>query len=141
MQTSATISMAGALKAIKAASLRPREIKRALTIAAIGQVRDIKDRTSKGKGLKSPFKPYSSEYNIFKAKRKGGSPTVNLVFSGRMLGDLGVVKANHNEAVISFHRASERKKAESNQKSRPFMGITDKEQKVILKRFKRALFK
>jgi len=136
-----TISMTGALKAIKAVSVRPSKVKHALTIAAMGQVQDVKSRTGKGKGLFGNFKPYSKEYNFFKAKRTGKNPVVNLFYSGKMLGDLGVVKASHNEAVISFHRVSERKKAEGNQKSRPFMGITDKEQKVIMKRFQRALFK
>jgi len=141
MKITTSVNMEGVLKALKSASLKPKKVKRALTIAALGQVRDVKTRTAQGKGLYGNFKMYSDKYMEFKSKRQGSSPKVNLFLTGKMLADLGVVKADHREAVISFSRASEREKAKQNGVKRPFMGITSTEQDAIAKRFKRALFK
>jgi hypothetical protein len=141
MKITTSVNMEGVLKALKSASLKPKKVKRALTLAALGQERDIKTRTAQGKGLYGNFKVYSDEYMEFKTKRKGSSSKVNLYLTGKMLGNLGVVKADHREAVISFSSKSERKKAKLNGVKRPFMGITSTEQDAIAKRFKRALFK
>jgi hypothetical protein len=141
MQVTTTINMRGVLAAIKKAQVSPARSKRALKMAAVSQVREIKTRTKDGEGLNGAFKGYSKDYFDIKAKRKGGMPDVNLFYSGRMLANLGVVKATSNFALLSFSSQTERKKAKANQRTRPFMGIKPDEQKSIMRIFKRELFK
>jgi len=141
MQIKTTIDMRGVLSAIKKAQATPQDKKRALSKAALVQVRAIKTRTADGKGLIGSFKAYSKDYFDIKVKRKGAFPKVNLFFSGRMLGDLNLVKATSNYALISFRSQAERKKAQANQRTRPFMGIKPDEQRDIMRIFKRELFK
>jgi hypothetical protein len=141
MQITTSINMRGVLAAINKAKVTSQDKKRALSKAALNQVRDIKTRTKAGEGLNGPFKAYTKEYFLIKAKRKGGTPDVNLFYSGRMLANLGVVKATSNFALVSFKSLTERKKAQGNQRKRPFMGIKPDEQKNIMRIFKRELFK
>jgi len=153
MQITTSIDLRGVLTRLKSLQTSPLEMKKALKVAAVGQIREVKTRTKKGIGLDGFFKPYSPFWvgvrsNPTPAQKKryrsgGGHKTniVNLNFSGRMLADMGVVKSTPYEAVISFHKKTEIDKAEGNQRVRPFMGITAKEQKQIVKRFKGALFK
>lgn len=142
MEIKTTIDLQKTLKRIESLRISNSDRKKALGRAALGQVRSIKTRTAKGIGLDGyGFKNYSYEYLRFKRDTGHDSGFINLVYSGRMLADMGVTKSTPFEATVSFHRSTERKKAEANQKLRPFMGITDDEQKLIVKRFKRALFK
>lgn len=142
MQVSTQIDVKGALRALDLAKIKPSDKKRALTLAGLKQVENITERTAKGVGLKGKFKRYSAGYAEFKRSRSlTDSANVNLFLTGKMMGDLGVVKATDKFAVVSFNRSAERKKAAANQKVRPFMGITDAEQKQIAEVFKRAVFK
>ena len=141
MQITTTVNMRGVLAAIKKAQVTPQVKKRALSKAALGHVRAIKSRTAKGEGLFGKFKRYSKDYFDIKVKRKGGIPKVNLIFSGNMLANLNLVKSTPNFALVSFSSQTERKKAEANQRTRPFMGIKPDEQKDIMRIFKRELFK
>jgi len=147
MQLTTTIDLRGALTKLEAMKITAKDTERALKIAALGQVSAIKSRTEKGFGLSGLFKPYSESYSIFKLK-KGRSGTPNLNFTGQMMGSLGLVSASPFEAVVSFHnkgssdkKATPLQKAGYNQKTRPFMGVNDKEKALIIKRFKGALFK
>lgn len=150
MEITTSVNIGGVLNALKMARTTPVQQARALKKAALGHVRDIKTRTADGEGLRGPFKGYSESYSEMlverrfgKNKPKGGKDPlkVNLFYSGRMLANLGVVKVTPNFALVSFRSVIERKKAKANQRTRPFMGITRDEQKIIVKRFKRALFK
>lgn len=141
MQVTTTIDLRGALTRLKSLQTSPNDMKKALKVAALGQVREVKTRTKKGIGLKGLFKPYSSEYSEYKRSKGRSSNTPNLLLSGRMLADIGVVKSTPFESIISFHKKTERDKAEGNHRSRPFMGITAEEQKQIVKRFRGSLFK
>ena len=140
MEIRTTINLKGVNNLLKRVSVKAADEKRALKIAAVGHVREIKTRTAKGVGVNNAFKRYSSDYAEFRRDR-GHKETVNLFLTGRMLGNLGLVDLDSNKAIIGFSSASERKKAEANQKTRPFMGITSDEQELIVKRFKKALFK
>ena len=142
MEITTSVDLQGTLKRIESLMVSNKDRKKALGKAALGQVRAIKTRTAKGISLSGyGFKNYSHEYLRFKRDTGHDSGFINLIYSGRMLGDMGVTKSTSFEAVVSFHRSSERKKAEANQKTRPFMGITSDEQELIVKRFKKALFK
>lgn len=153
MEITTTVNLRGVNNLLKRVSVKAADEKRALKIAAIGHVREIKTRTAKGVGVKGRFKPYSQFWagvrsNPTPAQKKkyrsgGGHRTdiVNLNFTGNMLHNLNVVDVTSNKAIIGFSSASERDKAEANQKTRPFMGITSDEQELIVKRFKKALFK
>lgn len=140
MEIKTSINLAGVNNLLKRAKVKAADEKRALKIAALEQVREIKTRTAKGEGLRGPFKRYSREHAEFR-KERGHAGTVNLFLTGDMLGNLNLTTLNSDKAIIGFSAASERKKAEANQKLRPFMGITPSEQKLIRKRFERALFK
>ena len=141
MQITTTIDLRGALTRLKSLQTSPQDMKKALKVAAVGQVREVKTRTKKGVGLKVLFKPYSQEYSAYRQSKGRSSSSPNLLFSGKMLADMGVVKSTPFESIISFHRKTERDKADGNQRSRPFMGITAAEQKKIVKRFRGSLFK
>ena len=142
MQISTEVNLKGALRALDLAKVKPTDKKRALNLAGQRQVELIKDRTSKGIGLDGRFKRYTAKYYEFKTDRAAsGSTNVNLFLTGKMMIDLGVVKATDKYALVSFNRWQERTKAKANQKARPFMGIKPDEQKDIAKVFKRALFK
>jgi len=140
MQLTTTIDLGGVLAKLESIKINTKDTERALKIAALGQVSAIQSRTAKGIGLNDVFKPYVEGYSIFRVK-KGRSSTPNLNFTGKMLGALGLVSASPFEAVVSFHDKAMGDRAGFNQKTRPFMGVTAKEQALIIKRFKAALSK
>ena len=151
MQIKTTIDMRGVLSAIKKAQATPQDKKRALSKAALVQVRAIKTRTAEGEGLRGAFKGYSNSYSKMLVERRFGKKSkpkgskdplkVNLFYSGRMMANLNLVKATPSFALVSFKSFTERKKAKSNQRTRPFMGIKPDEQRDIMRIFKRELFK
>ena len=56
MEIKTSINLAGVNNLLKRAKVKAADEKRALKIAAIGHVREIKTRTAKGEGLRGPFK-------------------------------------------------------------------------------------
>ena len=140
MQITTTIDLKGTLKRLESLMVKDKDRKRALKLAAVGQMKSVKDRTADGMGLKGRFKSYSKPYAIFRRETGHGTKNVNLFYTGAMMNDMSVT-SNYFQAEISFHRITERNKAAGLQRKRPFMGITRKEQKQIIKRFKGALFK
>jgi hypothetical protein len=151
MEITSSVDIRGALNALKIAQASPAKRERALKKAGLLQVTAIKERTADGVGVDGEFKDYSPSYakrlrerRYGKKKPKGGFKPVrpvNLFYTGKMLADLGVVKATPSYALLSFRRPMERKKAQGNQRTRPFMGITPDEQRDIMRVFKRELFK
>lgn len=115
-----------------------KSIKRALSITAQQGINIIEDRTQDGKGYKGgAFKGYSEKYAKFR-RNKGRSQTVDLQFTGRMLGSM-TSKADRKKATIFFTRAEEAKKAAMNNKTRPFFGFSREEEKQLGKVFFRNI--
>ena len=112
--------------------------KRALSITAQTGINIILDRTSKGAGFKGgKFKDYTPIYAAFRAGRgRGTSP--DLSFTGEMLGSM-TSRANSKRAEIFFRGATESKKAAMNNKSRPFFGFSNREERQLGEVFFKAL--
>ena len=113
-------------------------IKKALSITAQAGINIIEDRTSKGVGFKGgKFNGYTATYAAFRASRgRGTNP--DLQFTGQMLSSM-TSRANSKQAEIFFSRATESKKAAMNNKSRPFFGFSDREEKQLAQVFFKAL--
>lgn len=60
--------------------------------------RTISGESSKG----TPFEPYSADYAALKRKELGGSGTVNLQVSGRMLNGLVIVDISETSVTLGF---------------------------------------
>jgi len=113
-------------------------VKKALSITAQTGINIIEDRTKDSVGYKGgTFKPYSEKYSVFRTKNNRGTKP-NLEFKGHMLGSM-TSRANKRQAEIFFTRAAEAKKAAMNNKSRPFFGFSDTEDKALGQVFFRAL--
>ena len=113
-------------------------VKRALSITAQVGINIIEARTSKGVGFKGgKFKKYTPVYAAFRASRgRGTNP--DLQFTGQMLSSM-TSRASSTKAEIFFTRATESKKAAMNNKTRPFFGFSDREEKQLGEVFFRAL--
>jgi|TARA_B110000908_G_scaffold63910_1_gene77739 hypothetical protein len=136
-----TANSAKVLAAIKKAQPTARVSERALGRAATGHILDMLRRVDKGVGLGGRFKPYHPLYAEYRAEKGRSTSAVNLQFTGEMFADVSLKKTTSTEAVIGFSKEIERRKAASNQKNRPWFGVTDQEQKRIVSRFKREFFK
>ena len=113
-------------------------VKRALSITAQTGINIIEARTNKGLGFKGgKFKDYTPIYAAFRAS-KGRGKNPDLQFTRQMLGSM-TSKASARQAEIFFTRATEAKKAAMNNKSRPFFGFSDREEKQLGEVFFRAL--
>jgi len=118
-------------------------VKRALSITAQVGINIIEDRTRDGVGFKGgKFKPYSTKgrnggYAGFR-QRKNRSLTPDLSFTGEMLGSM-TSRASRSQAEIFFRGATESKKAAMNNKTRPFFGFNNREEKQLSEVFFRAL--
>ncbi len=100
----------------------------------------ILNRTARGVGLRGAFKQYSPGYREFRnSQGRGTKPDLN--FSGRMLSNLDVERKGRNRLVVGFKRREEKLKAEHNNKTRPFIGVTSTEEKSIIQTFARQLEK
>ena len=113
-------------------------VKRALSITAQVGINIIEARTSKGVGFKGgKFKKYTPIYAAFRASR-GRSTNPDLQFTGQMLSSI-TSRASSRQAEIFFTRAAESKKAAMNNKTRPFFGFSNREEKQLGEVFFRAL--
>ena len=99
----------------------------------------IQDRLDRGEGYQGNLKPYSPHY-LLKRKERGATETVNLLWSGNMRSAMAV---RHNEryATIYFNRAAEAKKAAMLNKTRPFFGFTDEDEKELAESFAKYVFR
>jgi len=115
-----------------------KSMKRALSITAQEGINIIEARTEDGVGYKGgAFKGYSAKYARFRSA-KGRGKSVDLQFTGRMLGSM-TSKADSKKATIFFTRAEEAKKAAMNNKTRPFFGFNRQEEKQLAKTFFRYI--
>tara|TARA_R110000796_G_scaffold70400_1_gene160176 strand:+ start:3175 stop:3603 length:429 start_codon:yes stop_codon:yes gene_type:complete len=112
-----------------------RAIPKALNKSGEKTVQTIVERSASGRGLRGTFKRYSNEYRDYRSKAGRGS-TPDLNFSGRMLSNLGVQRKSNRAVKVGFSRQQEKTKAIHNQKTRPFMGLTNDEVRQVTRAFK-----
>ena len=110
--------------------------KAVLRVAGLGQ-QIIKQRTAKGKGITGNFPSYSAQYVEFRREklRKTNPTLVNLNATGQMLRSMQVKREGSRRAVIFFDNQQATKKANFNQRTRPFMGFNSKEKTRLQARF------
>ena len=110
--------------------------KAVLRVAGLGQ-QIIKQRTAKGKGITGTFPRYSRKYVDFRREklRKTNTTLVNLNATGQMLRSMQVKQEGRRRAVIFFDNQQATKKANFNQRTRPFMGFNSKEKTRLQARF------
>ena len=113
-----------------------RAIPRALNRSGERTVETIVERTQSGRGLRGTFRRYSTEYREYR-QQSGRSSRPDLNFSGRMLSNLGVERKSNNRVKVGFSRNEEKRKARANQKTRPFIGVTNTEKTAITRAFTR----
>mgnify|MGYP000312307724 CR=1 FL=1 len=107
-----------------------------LRLEAMNIVHGIVSRTQRGKDVKlRGFKSYKADYAKYRAKH-GRDKSVNLTYSGRML---GAINSKKIPLGLRFYFASksETDKATWNQKTRRFFGID----KIQIKYLKKSLIK
>ena len=141
MKIGMTINMTSVMAALKKAQPSPKTTERALGRAASGHILDMLKRVDGGAGLNGRFKPYHPKYAEYRAKKGRGTSTVNLQFFGEMLKDVTVKTTTPKKAVIGFVQEKERKKAMGTHKQRPWFGVNNHEEKQIVSRFKREIFR
>ena len=107
-----------------------------LRVAGLGR-QIIKQRTSKGTGISGAFPAYSPQYIKFRREklRKSDPTKVNLNATGQMLRSMQVKSESSRRAVIFFDNQQATKKANFNQRTRPFMGFNSKEKTRLQARF------
>ena len=105
-----------------------------LRVAGLGQ-QIIKQRTKEGKGINGNFRDYSQGY--IKQLKKRGFPVdpVDLFATGQMMRSMQVKGESSRRAVIFFDNQQATKKANFNQRTRPFMGFNSKEKTRLQARF------
>tara|TARA_B100000575_G_scaffold275997_1_gene261068 strand:+ start:796 stop:1245 length:450 start_codon:yes stop_codon:yes gene_type:complete len=105
-----------------------------LRVAGLGR-QIIKQRTEEGKGINGKFRDYSQGY--IKQLKKRGFPIdpVDLFATGQMLRSMQVKSESSRRAVIFFDNQQATKKANFNQRTRPFMGFNSKEKTRLQARF------
>jgi len=79
--------------------LSTEALMREIGLLAIEQIRR---RTRSGEGVDGPFAPYSRGYAEWKGKTVGGSSTVNLTLSGRMLNDITITHIGETFVELGF---------------------------------------
>ena len=128
----------------------PRLIDKGLLQAGFHLLEIIRTKTSKGLDYKgSPFAPYSQGY-LKQLQREGKKTTVDLFYSGRMLGSLTpggrtIKKTGRNKVSVNFSNAQMRKRALFNQvlnePKREFFGFNQRTESIIQKGFNRFMMK
>jgi hypothetical protein len=128
----------------------PRLIDKGLLQAGFHLLDIIRTKTSKGIDYRgSPFAPYSEGY-LKQLQREGKKTTVDLFYSGRMLGALNpsgrtIKKTGNNKVSVNFSNAQMRKRALFNQvlnePKRKFFGFDNRTEKIINKSFNRFVAK
>ena len=128
----------------------PRLIEKGLLQAGFHLLEIIRAKTSKGldyKGL--PVAPYSQGY-LKQLAREGKRTTVDLFYSGRMLGSLTpggrtIRKTGRNRVSVNFSNSQMRKRALFNQvlnePKREFFGFNQRTESIIQKGFNRFMMK
>ena len=110
----------------------------------------IRTKTAKGIDINSSkFAPYSSSY-LKKLNREGKKTTVDLFYTGRMLGSLTpnnktIKKTGKHKITLGFSNAQMRQRALFNQvlnePKRIFFGFNDRTEKIIQNTFNKFIKK
>ena len=140
MKIGMTINTSAVMAALKKAKPSPQATKRALGRVAEDHIKDMLKRVDSGVGLNGRFKPYHPKYAEYRAEKGKVTSVVNLQFKGEMVAAI-TSKSDPSKAVISFIGEKERKKAMGTHKQRPWFGVNNHEEKQILSRFKREIFR
>ena len=119
-------------------------IQKGLLQAGFQLVTVIKELTKKGLDVyRNPFAPYSEQY-LKQLNREGKPTTVDLFYTGRMMGSLtpdyrSVKPTGKNKVTVSFANAEMRKRAlfnqVLNQPTRKFFGFDKRTESIIGKSF------
>ena len=124
----------------------PRIIDKGVKQAGFQLIEIIRTKTKKGIDVNDVvFQPYTRAYR--KRLEKEGRPlTVDLRYSGNMLGSLTSNKTGKHKVTLGFARAEERNKAMFNQvmrgdKNRVFFGFNKRTENIIQKTFNRFVEK
>ena len=128
----------------------PRLIDKGLLQAGFHLLEIIRTKTSKGLDYKGvPFAPYSEGY-LKQLQREGKKTTVDLFYSGRMLGSLTpggrtIRKTGRNKVSVNFSNAQMRKRALFNQvlnePKREFFGFNQRTESIIQKGFNKFMIR
>ena len=119
-------------------------IQKGLLQAGFQLVKVMKELTKKGLDVyRNPFAPYSEQY-LKQLNREGKPTTVDLFYTGRMMGSLtpdyrSVKPTGKNKVTVSFANAEMRKRAlfnqVLNQPTRKFFGFDKRTESIIGKSF------
>jgi len=128
----------------------PRLIEKGLLQSGFHLLEIIRAKTLKGLDYKGiPFAPYSEGY-LKQLAREGKKTTVDLFYSGRMLGSLipgarTIKKTGANKVSVNFSNAQMRQRALFNQvlndPKREFFGFNQRTESIIQKGFNRFMIK
>ena len=124
----------------------PKIIDKGILQAGFQLLDIIRTKTAKGIDVNSrKFAPYSSSY-LKRLNREGKSTSVDLFYTGRMLGSLGTKKTGKHKVSLGFNNAEMRQRALFNQvmmgdKNREFFGFNNRTEKIIQKSFNRFVEK
>jgi len=98
--------------------------------AAVGRAR-IDKRTRLGLDVhEQPFRPYTDAYKGFRQEKGRPVDKVNLIFTGKMLGDMQFGMKGQ-DGIINFSRSTEARKAAFNNRSRNFFGLNRGDTRAI----------
>ena len=125
-------------------------IQKGLLQAGFQLVTIMRELTQKGIDVnRNPFAPYSQQY-LKQLNREGKPTTVDLFYTGRMMGSLtpdyrSVKPTGKNQVTVSFANAEMRKRAlfnqVLNQPTRQFFGFDKRTESIIGKSFNQFISK
>lgn len=116
-----------------------KDIPRAVLRTGLLGQQIIKQRTAAGVGFGGSFKGYSPRYMaVLSAEGKPTSP-VDLFNTGQMLRSMQVRRRDSSTAEIYFDNKTAAEKAAMNNKTRPFFGFNQKEEKRLGDYFRKQL--
>ena len=130
-------------------SALPRIIDKGLKQAGFQLLDIVRTKTQKGQDFRDRrFAPYSSSY-LKQLNREGKKTSVDLFYTGRMLGSLTpnstVKKTGKHKITLGFSNAEMRKRALFNQvlnePKREFFGFNKRTEDIISKQFNRFVSK
>ena len=129
----------------KLQSKLPRFIDKGVKQAGFQLVDIIRTKTKRGVDFRDVgFEPYSEGYRK-QLEREGKPTSVDLFYTGRMLGSLTSTKTGKHKVSLGFTNAQMRQRAlfnqVLNQPNREFFGFNDRTEKIISKQFNRFIEK
>src|SRR5210317_1889767 len=123
----------------------PRIIDKGVKQAGFQLLDIIRTKTQKGIDRNDVrFEPYSEGY-LKRLRKEGKSTSVDLFYTGRMLGSLGTKKTGKHKVSLGFNNAEMRQRALFNQvlnePKREFFGFNKRTENIIQRTFNRFVEK